>query len=507
MASKCSCLALNQKHKGKKTMPTRRDSPIPPPTTWEGFENLCRDLWAAIWQDRNTQKNGRQSQPQHGVDVFGQLKKGVWGGVQAKEKGQLPAKTITIAELKKEVGKAKKFTPALSEYILATTGSRDGKVQEEARKLTDDNAKNNLFSVSVFSWEDIEVLLNEHIDVYKRHYPYLFPDTEVAEKLAREVEEKIAQGFEKSSDEIGGIKYEVQKGFQNLSEQTSIGGDVTQEHQAEIDFAKKLIDQHKPKMAIEYLTPIKERIWASTSNSVRFRIITNIAAANLQLGNEKEGARLFIEAYQYNPDDEKALANMALAYILLDNPEKAREFVKKTLSKNPASGRGYSMLIQILADEKKSYEEILKEIPPEYQDLPEICYALGTVCRRVQKFDEALEWYIKCRSAKTSPEYLVSEATTLLASISKNMNISFSKKLTKGEIEKIKEAVTLFEQAWAEIKEYEDKDLKIECLVNNGIANMILGNMDKAAIAFDDALTLEPDNKSYQFNRAYVDYE
>ncbi len=489
-------------------MPSRVDYSIPPPTNWEAFESLCRDLWAEIWNDTNTQKNGRQSQPQHGVDVYGEPKKSQWAGLQAKEKDQLPAKTLTITELRAEVKKAKSFTPALKEYVVATTGPRDVNVQEEARKITEENRKSGLFDVVVYSWEDIEALLKKYQNVYRLHYPQHFPDLEGVESLTKQVLDKQDENFEKSSEEISGLKFEVGSGFKHLADQMSVGGDVTQEHQVEIDYARDLIDKHKPASALSYLEPIKDRIWNQTTPSVKFRLLTNIAAAKLELGEEKDAAQLFIEALQYNPDEEKALCNVALAYILLDKPDKAEEYVKKVLLKNQASGRGYSMLIQIRSDASVPVEKIISEIPSEYHDLPVVAYALGTVCRRSQHFKEALEWFKKAGTAKNKePEYLVSQATTLLASISTNMHLSFSKRLTKDEHEKVIEAVGLFEQAWEEIKSHEDKSLKIECLTNKGISYMLLGDTQKAAISFDDALVMEPDNPSYIFNRAFIDYE
>lgn len=485
-------------------MPTRVDYPIPPPTTWEAFENLCRDLWAEIWNYNNTLKNGRQGQRQHGVDVFGEPKKNYWAGVQAKEKDQLPGTTLTIDELHKEVNKAKNFKPALSEYIVATTGPRDAQVQEEARKITEENRKNGLFDVVVYSWKDIESLLKKHQNVYRLHYPEYSRDLDTSESLTQQVK----KSFETSSEEISGLKFEIKSEFKHLSEQISIGGDVTQEHHVEIDYARDLIDQHKPASALSYLEPIKDRIWNQTNPSVKFRLLTNIAAAKLEMGDEKEAAKLFIEAFQYNPDEEKALCNIALAYILLNKPKKAEEYVKKVLSKNPASGRTYSMLIQIRSDSSTPIEKIISEIPSEYHDLPEVAYALGTVCRRSQHFQEALDWFERAGTAKNmEPEYLVSQATTLLASISTNMHLSFSKRLTKEEHEKVKDAVRLFEQAWEEIRSYEDKSLKIECLTNKGISYMLLGDTQKAAISFDDALVIEPDNPNYIFNRAFIDYE
>ncbi len=60
------------------------DFQLPPPSNWQDFETLCWRLWKAIWNDRNTQKNGRQGQPQAGVDVFGQPDRGEESSARAR---------------------------------------------------------------------------------------------------------------------------------------------------------------------------------------------------------------------------------------------------------------------------------------------------------------------------------------------------------------------------------------------------------------------------------------
>lgn len=41
------------------------------PERWQDFEDLCKKLFREIWQCSYTiKKNGRQRQPQSGVDVY-----------------------------------------------------------------------------------------------------------------------------------------------------------------------------------------------------------------------------------------------------------------------------------------------------------------------------------------------------------------------------------------------------------------------------------------------------
>jgi hypothetical protein len=153
-------------------MPSFSASQIPPPKNWQEFESLCWDLWRRIWNDPNTQKNGRSGQPQFGVDVCG--RRGLtWVGLQAKGKDNFTVQRVTAPELRDEVERAKGFTPKLGEFILATTGPKDVAVEQAARELTDTHRAVGLFSVSVLGWDDIRLLLEDQPDVIVKFYPWV----------------------------------------------------------------------------------------------------------------------------------------------------------------------------------------------------------------------------------------------------------------------------------------------------------------------------------------------
>lgn len=149
---------------------------LPPPAKWQDFEDLCADLWRRIWRDDNTQKNGRQGQPQNGVDIFGRPDTGpLWAGVQCKDKNQEFGAALTENELLHEVAKARQFTPRLSTFIVATTAPRDSAIQQRARLLTEEHRRNGQFDVAVWCWEDILARLNDFPEVIALHFPHFRP--------------------------------------------------------------------------------------------------------------------------------------------------------------------------------------------------------------------------------------------------------------------------------------------------------------------------------------------
>lgn len=164
-------------------MPLPVTSQYAPPQSWEEFESLCCDLYERLWDDRSTQKHGRQGQPQGGVDVYGRPDGKHYTGVQCKEKAIWPPKDLTTDEIDEEVKKAKTWKPGLKHYIVATTAPNDDKVQAHARALTAKHKRKRLFSVEVASWDQITRQLANYPDLLRK-YGYISDVAEIARLVA-----------------------------------------------------------------------------------------------------------------------------------------------------------------------------------------------------------------------------------------------------------------------------------------------------------------------------------
>ena len=145
---------------------------ISPPKYWQRFEDLCLWIFRNGWGDPTAQKNGRLGQQQHGTDVWGAARYagGATHGVQCKGKNIGLGAAVTEKELRAEVEEAKKFTPALSHWILATTTPKDAVIEQVAREISEEHKASGLFSVQVFGWEDLQSLIVKYPDVIQEHY-------------------------------------------------------------------------------------------------------------------------------------------------------------------------------------------------------------------------------------------------------------------------------------------------------------------------------------------------
>ena len=96
-------------------------------------------------------------------------------GVQCKKKELWNKAKITEAQLIKAVNDAKKFQPPLKQLIVAITCKRDANIQKVARKVSEEHKKDNLFSVRIESWDDIQEHLfgniSKYIDLLKNFWP------------------------------------------------------------------------------------------------------------------------------------------------------------------------------------------------------------------------------------------------------------------------------------------------------------------------------------------------
>ncbi|MED2844414.1 hypothetical protein [Bacillus toyonensis] len=131
---------------------------LPRPNNWQDFEELCHEIYLKRWNDPKAQRNARTGYPQYGVDVYGQ-KDGIGNflGVQCKgkENYELTQQDVTPSELRKEVVKAKNFSPSLKTFILVTTAMSNPQIEKEARLLSEENEKNGSFGVTVIGWDKI----------------------------------------------------------------------------------------------------------------------------------------------------------------------------------------------------------------------------------------------------------------------------------------------------------------------------------------------------------------
>ncbi len=150
-------------------MPTLSSMIIPIPKGWDEFEDICLSCLKIKWSNPNLTRNGRQGQPQAGVDIYGDNNLSQLAGIQCK----LTNSELDIETIKAEIVKAETFQPTLDVFYIATTSPADAKLQRDVRLMSKERVNNRKFPIGILFWQDLiqELLVNEQ--ELKKHYPQL----------------------------------------------------------------------------------------------------------------------------------------------------------------------------------------------------------------------------------------------------------------------------------------------------------------------------------------------
>ncbi|MBU6268316.1 MAG: hypothetical protein KGN34_12300 [Sphingomonadales bacterium] len=157
-------------------MPTIASSVVPPPKSWDEFEDITLAAANLRWNTNDFQRNGRPGQAQNGVDVFGHDEHGLQLGIQCKN--TVGGVSFNVIEL--EIKSAETFQPPLAHLYVATTAKRDAPLQQAVRMLSAERRKAGLFPVNVLFWDDICGDLATDDDIFFAHYPQFRTKTDPA---------------------------------------------------------------------------------------------------------------------------------------------------------------------------------------------------------------------------------------------------------------------------------------------------------------------------------------
>ena len=326
-----------------------------------------------------------------------------------------------------------------------------------------------------------------------------------------EVQQRLiehTQAIKDDTDEIKKTTQATRDAIRGLSISDAVTTAVATEHQSQIDNVRDLLKKGRPRSALNLLEKLKQRIWTSASRITKFRILTNIAAAQLVLNREREGSILLLEAFQYNREDEIALSNRALAHFLLGETEKAEAYAKKTLEQNPANTNAYVVLVRVSTDEE-TLEVVIDKVPEYLRETPQIAHAISEIARQHRNFEEAIKWgeTMVVREQENVSNCKAALATVLIEQVLDNHLAVLTKQLDDSQKEQLRRAIELFTEAWGCVANTELRTVQIDWIINRSTAYVHLGELKAAIKDLDTALEIEPSNPVLLGKRAILAFE
>ena len=301
--------------------------------------------------------------------------------------------------------------------------------------------------------------------------------------------------------------------YANIQEAVKIDPqNLVDERHRRIDEGRTLLNLGQFDRALEYLEGLQSEIWHSSDNSHRYRIITNLGGAKLGLGKVLDGAAKLIEALQYSPDDEMALARAAQGYFLQNDITNTKIYIQRALEKNPANQLARSLQVY-MASPEESIESILESIPSAYHQAMDVLIALGEASLNRGLRDRAIGYLQAAldidNSSNNRNGVKVCLGFTLMEPIAEQYSTISLGQIREEQKSNLERAIALFDEVLGE-KYLNPKELvgvKFEALINRAGSLRLLERWDESIRDFDTILAKDPDNPHWIKQRALLAYK
>ena len=187
------------------------------------LESLVNDLCIEKY-GIEFQVYGRKGQKQSGIDGLSFSKDEKQIVYQCKNKditrSDAKIKTELLGDIQTEVKSASAEFPNINTFIFANSYKQDTVLQDKATDLT----KQYGFTVIVWSWEEIEGLLEKHLNIAKQYYPEIFDKNILSES-------NIIHKFQENSVTLlSSMNFYIEKSFINMPEINQITDFINSEN-------------------------------------------------------------------------------------------------------------------------------------------------------------------------------------------------------------------------------------------------------------------------------------
>jgi len=284
-----------------------------------------------------------------------------------------------------------------------------------------------------------------------------------------------------------------------------IDEELSSEYQAQLDQVQDLLRAFQPKLALEHLHALKDRIWDKAHPNDKFRLLTYMGFAHLQLNEEPEAAQMFIDAVDFNRESAKAICNAALGFLLQGESRRCEKLAREALGKDPTVEQAYAMLIYS-SSEDETLESILAKVPEVHRNTLEVSMALGKLVWQRDLLPEAEHWFRVAVETDTQdhPDPRGTLADLLLTKLRREDAVLEMRGIINPNATLATEAIELYDHAWERVSRTEIRSLKLGWLVNRATAKVLLDDEEGAIQDIDEALRDNPDDPYIVRHRAML---
>lgn len=422
------------------------------PTDENAFEELCLVLFRETRP--RVERYGHRGERQHGVDLLDLSGDQPLFAAQCKHHN--PNKSLQPAELQAEVDKALGFPIEIGEYAFVTTAKKTAATQLAVRQLNERHRGQRRFSVQLFTWDELEGLIDQ---------------SSAAQELL---------GYESpSSTIVAQIETAIQP-LRTVLEQNAPGA-------TDLDDAKEWLAAGEVQAALVFLGRARKR-WTQLTSVERARACGLEGSARLSQGQTEAAARLFLEARTHAPDDENAVINEVAARRLLGEDDLARELVSIATQRFPFATRAHAHAIALAVDAGRA-KMAIAAIPSTIADSAEVLVAIA---ERSDLTDEAMS--AARRVTTVAPDdahgWYALGNRLLETEISKLEGSRRERVVSPG----LQEALSAFSRVVDLTAKHGDSHNQVAALLRRIVVEGLLGHHEAVQCDVETAVRLAPDN-------------
>ncbi|MBA3973802.1 MAG: hypothetical protein C0504_06240 [Candidatus Solibacter sp.] len=302
-------------------------------------------------------------------------------------------------------------------------------------------------------------------------------------------------------------------GTESLSYRPAVETDATSRATTEedrkanitLDSIKVLIDTRRTSAALSLLATLQDSVdKGHVSSPVRFRFIVNKGVCLMLEGKWDEAEAEFEAAQILEPNNRKALINLAQVAHFRGRQNEALAYVERVLSQDPSDPSANALRLACLYELGRGDEvQAALEAQPALADDGVVLYTLAYIALDQQKFDEA-ELYLRRHNKvdETYPEAweMLGRAIVIPAQRQLQQTAASTNRIPDDLRERIEEAESCFTRA-EELLQAADsrRELKLTAM-NRGVARTLLGHFEAARQDFETALRIDPSMEDLKRN-------
>lgn len=275
----------------------------------------------------------------------------------------------------------------------------------------------------------------------------------------------------------------------------------------QIEHGKELVQRREFNLALDYFLRLKEELWNTAEDDIKYQIWAYIGLANYELENLKDTAKCFINALKFRkPDNAQSLALAAMGYELIDDYTQALKYAEQAIDLNQGNSIANGIIIRINAS-NSTLEELVNLIPPLYRDDVNVLGALGNAALDKDKLTQAEEYFkqaIELAEGNTK-RLKLTLSFALLKPFTSKVPLFLIGQFDSEKQKKIEQAVELLTDVLDNTIPNPDciSKIQLDAIINRSSAYWLLDKQEEAIRDIEIALQTNLENS--QLGRQYAD--